>query len=130
MSLAAGLQAAPLFVSPINTVNRLRKQALNDETRRTAPDSINGVEMNKADSFTEIYFWNLNMDRLIRVLQRLELQSIRSQRELKAYAIRLEEIRAGLNADFAETVALRERADEFRFWTWRTALEKQTKPMN
>lgn len=86
--------------------------------------------MNKADSFTEIYLWNLNMDRLIRVLQRLELQSIRSQRELKVYAIRLEEIRAGLNADFAETMALRERADEFRFWTWRTALEKQTKPMN
>lgn len=86
--------------------------------------------MNKADSFTEIYLWNLNMDRLIRVLQRLELQSIRSQRELKAYAIRLEEIRAGLNADFAETMAARERADEFRFWTWRTALEKQTKSVN
>ena len=86
--------------------------------------------MNTADAFTEIYLWNLNMDRLIRVLQRLQLHSIRSQRELKAYAIRLEEIRAGLNADFAETMAARERADEFRFWTWRTALERQTKPVN
>ncbi len=46
------------------------------------------------------------------------------------YAIRLEEVRAGLNADFAETMAARERADEFRFWTWRTALEKQSKPVN
>ena len=86
--------------------------------------------MNKADFFTEIYVWNLNMDRLSRVLQRLESHSIRSQRELKAYAIRLEEIRAGLNADFAEAMAARERADEFRFWSWRIALERQTKPVN
>jgi hypothetical protein len=86
--------------------------------------------MTKGDMFTEIYLWNLNMDRLIRVLQRLELHSIRSQRELKAYAIRLEEIRAGLNADFAEAMAVRERADEFRFYTWRTAMEKETKPVN
>ena len=81
--------------------------------------------MNKTDAFTEIYIWNLNMDRLIHVLQRLELHSIRSQRELRAYAVRLEEIRAGLNADFAEMMLVRERADEFRFWYWRTAMEKQ-----
>ena len=81
--------------------------------------------MTKADAYTEIYLWNLNMDRLVRALQRLEPHSIRSQRELKAYAIRLEEIRAGLNADFSEAMAARERADEFRFWYWRTALERQ-----
>jgi hypothetical protein len=86
--------------------------------------------MNKADFFSEIYVWNLNMDRLIRVLQRLELHSIRSQRELKAYAIRLEEIRAGLNADFAEVMVARERADEYRFWSWRTALERQKEKPN
>ena len=86
--------------------------------------------MTKADAHTEMYLWNLNMDRLIRVLQRLELHSIRSQRELRAYAIRLEEIRAGLNADFAEVMLARERADEFCFWTWRIALEKRTKPVN
>ena len=86
--------------------------------------------MTKTDVFTETYLWNLNMDRLIRVLQRLELHCMRSQRELKAYAIRLEEIRAGLNADFAEAMAARERADEFRLWSWRTALEKQTERAN
>jgi hypothetical protein len=86
--------------------------------------------MPKADAYTEIYLWNLNIDRLIRVLQRLEPHSIRSQRELKAYAIRLEEIRAGVNADFAEVMVARERADEFRFWTWRIVLEKQTKLPN
>ncbi len=86
--------------------------------------------MPKADVYTEIYLWNLNIDRLIRVLQRLEPHSIRSQRELKAYAIRLEEIRAGVNADFAEVMVARERADEFRFWTWRIVPEKQTKLPN
>ncbi len=86
--------------------------------------------MTKTDAYIEIVLWNQSMDRLIRVLDRLELHLIRSRRELRAYAIRLEEIRAGLNADFAEVMAARERADEFRFWTWRIALEKQTKPVN
>jgi hypothetical protein len=96
----------------------------------SSPGSRNGEEMSKVDAFTEIYLWNLNMDRLIRVLERLEPHSIRSQRELKAYAIRLEEIRAGLNADFAEVMVARERADEFRFWSWRIALERQTERAN
>jgi len=86
--------------------------------------------MTKAEAYTEIYLWNQNVDRLVRVLQRLELHSIRSKRELRAYAIRLEEIRAGLNADFAEVMAARERADEYRFQSWRIALERQTKPVN
>lgn len=86
--------------------------------------------MTKTDAYVEIYLFNQSVDRLIRVLQRLELHSIRSRRELRAYAIRLEEIRAGLNADFAEVMVARERADEFRYWYWRTALEKQTKPVN
>jgi hypothetical protein len=97
---------------------------------KTSPGSRNGAEMSKVDVFTEIYLWNLNMDRLIRVLQRLELHSIRSKRELKTYAIRLEEIRAGLNADFAEVMAARERADELRFRSWRIALERQTETVN
>ena len=85
--------------------------------------------MTKTDAYIEIVLWNQSIDRLIRVLDRLELQSIRSRRELRAYVIRLEELRAGLNADFAETMAARERADEFRFRTWRTAAEEQTEPV-
>ena len=76
--------------------------------------------MTRTDLYSEIYLWNECVDRMVRVLQRLELHSIRSQRGLRAYAIRLEEIRAGLNADFAEVMAARERADEFRFWSWQS----------
>lgn len=48
------------------------------------------------------------------MLQRLEAFSICSNQRKKAYQVRLEEIRAGLNADFAEVTAKRERADEDR----------------
>ena len=86
--------------------------------------------MDKTDAFTETYLWNLNMDRLIRVLDRLEPHSICSRRELKLYAIRLQEIRAGLNATFAEVMAARERADEHRYWCWRTAAERKPEQLN
>ena len=86
--------------------------------------------MTKSDAYTEIYLWNLNLDRLIRVLQRLELQSICSKQELRTYELRLEEIRAGLNAAFAEAMVSRERADEFRFRSWRIAVESQPKLPN
>ena len=86
--------------------------------------------MTKSDAYTEIYLWNLNIDRLIRVLQRLELQSICMRQELKTYELRLEEIRAGLNAAFSATMVARERADEFRLRSWRTAVESQTKLPN
>jgi len=86
--------------------------------------------MTKSDEYTEIYVWNLNVDRLIRVLQRLELDSICLKQKLKIYRFRLEEIRVGLNAVFSGTMAARERADEFRLRSWRTDVENQTKLPN
>ena len=86
--------------------------------------------MTKSDAYSEIYLWNLNVDRLVRVLQRLELQCICPKQELKAYELRLEEIRAGLNAAFSEMMAARERADEYRLRSWRTGMERQTKLPN
>jgi hypothetical protein len=79
----------------------------------------------KADAFGEIYLWNREIDRLVRVLQRIENLSIRPKQELKAYEVRLEEIRAGLNADLTETIGARERADEDRLCRQRTAWEKK-----
>jgi len=79
----------------------------------------------KEDAYAEIYLWNRHVDRLVRVLQRLESSSICPKQELKAYEIRLEEIRAGLNADFAQNKAARERSDETRLRLQRAALEKK-----
>lgn len=77
----------------------------------------------KVDVYAEMYLWNRSVDRLIRVLQRLEAFSIWSNQGIKAYQVRLEEIRAGLNADFAEATAKRERADEDRLCRQRTDWE-------
>jgi len=52
--------------------------------------------------------------------------SILPRQEVKAYEVRLEEIRAALNADFTEAMATRERADQWRLNRQRTAWEKQT----
>jgi len=85
----------------------------------------------KMDAFAEIYLWNRNVDRLIRVLQRIETFSIRPKQEMKAYEVRIEEIRAALNADFTEAMATRERADQTRLNRQRTAWEKgRTDPEN
>ena len=77
----------------------------------------------KVDVYAEMYLWNRGADRLIRVLQRLEALSVCSKQRIKAYQVRLEEIRAGLNADFAEAIAKRERADESRLCQQRAAWE-------
>jgi hypothetical protein len=66
---------------------------------------------------------------MVRVLQRLELHFICSKQELKAYELRLEEIRAGLNAGFSELMA-GVNADECRLRSWRTAVESQSKLAN
>ncbi len=79
----------------------------------------------KVDAYAEMYLWNRNVDRLVRVLQRLESFSIRPKQAMKAYEVRLEEIRAALNSDFTETLATRERADQWRLNRQRIALEKQ-----
>jgi len=81
--------------------------------------------MMKVDAYAEMYLWNRNVDRLVRVLQRLESFSIRPKQEMKAYEVRLEEIRAALNSDFTETLATRERADQWRLNRQLLALEKQ-----
>ena len=77
----------------------------------------------KVDVYAEMYLWNRSADRLIRVLQRLDAFSICSKQRIKGYQVRLEEIRAGLNADFAEATAKRERSDEDRLCRQRTAWE-------
>jgi hypothetical protein len=118
-------------VCPINILNLCREDVSELGINKHNPPMVDdGATMTKADVYTEIYLWNLNVDRLVRVLQRLEMHSICRKNELKAYEMRLEEIRSGLNADFHELMVARERADAFRFWSWRTALEKQTKPAN
>ena len=83
----------------------------------------------KADGYSDIYLWNRDVDRLIRVLQRMESIGILSKREMQVYEVQLEEVRAALNAHFSEAMATSERDDHSRFKRQRTAWENiHTKP--
>ena len=66
----------------------------------------------------------MGVDR-VRVLQWLETAAICSKQEMKAHQVCLEEIRAGLNADFANAMANREREDQSRLERQRAAWEKR-----
>jgi len=79
----------------------------------------------KEDAYTEIFPRNQNVDRLVRVLRRLESLSVRPKQELKAYEVRLEEIRAGLTAEFTQAITPRDRADETGLRLQRIASEKK-----
>jgi hypothetical protein len=79
----------------------------------------------KIDIYVELYLWNRDIDPLVRVLQRLEPFSILVKQEMKLYEVRLEEIRATFNADFAEAMATRERVDERRFKRHRAPWEQK-----
>lgn len=79
----------------------------------------------KLDAYAEIYLWNKNVDALIRVLQRMEALGVRSSQEIKVHEMRLEEIRAEVNADYTEMMTGRERADQFRLKEQRAAWERQ-----
>jgi hypothetical protein len=84
-----------------------------------------GLCVMKQDAYGDMYLWNRGVDRLVRVLQRLETAAIGTKQEMKAHEVRLEEIRAGLNAEFAEAMAKREREDQSRLAAQRTAWEKR-----
>jgi hypothetical protein len=85
---------------------------------------LKGVVRVKQDAYGEIYLWNRGMDRLVRVLQRLEAAAICTKQEMKAYEVRLEEIRARLNMEFAEMMVKREREDHERLQRQRMEHEK------
>jgi len=83
----------------------------------------------KADGYFESYLWNRDADRLIRVLQRMESIGILSKQDMKIYEVRVEEVRAALNAHFSGAMATRERDDHSRLKRQRTAWENtNTKP--
>jgi hypothetical protein len=66
------------------------------------------------------------VDGLVRVLQRLEPAAISTKQGMKAHEVRLEEIRAALNADFADAMEKRGREDENRLARQRMAWEKRS----
>ena len=78
----------------------------------------------RADIYAELYFWNKNIDSLIRVLQRIEILAALPQSALKRYEVQLEELRASFNSDLLEAILTQERTDQWRLSRLREALER------
>jgi hypothetical protein len=68
----------------------------------------------KADLYTKHDLWNKSADEMIRLFQRVQDAGIWTQQEATRHVAGLESLRAKLNSDFRELMALCERTNASR----------------
>jgi predicted RNase H-like nuclease (RuvC/YqgF family) len=71
----------------------------------------------KANLRAEVHLVNRNLDEIIRLVERATDAGIWTRHEAERHERRIESLRAKLNADFRELMALRERANTLRLST-------------
>jgi hypothetical protein len=74
--------------------------------------------------YESLFLWNQGVDQLVATLRRLEKLPFADKRSLQCTQAEIEELRAGVNADFVEEIGEHERLDQGRFWKQRRAYEK------
>ncbi len=74
--------------------------------------------------YESLFLWNQGVDQLVATLRRLEKLPFADKRSLQCTQAEIEELRAGINADFVEEIGESERLDQGRFWKQRRAYEK------
>jgi hypothetical protein len=74
--------------------------------------------------YESLFLWNQGVDQLVATLRRLEKLPFADKRSLQCTQAEIEELRAGVNADFVEEIGERERLDQGRFWKQRRVYEK------
>jgi hypothetical protein len=80
----------------------------------------------KLDAYSEIYLWNKKRGRADScAAAHVEVRGALPQQTMKAHELRLEEIRAALNADFAAAMFARERGDHLCLNERRNSWEQQ-----
>jgi len=78
----------------------------------------------KISFYESLFLWNQGVDQVLTILRRLEKLPFADKRALHCTQAEIEELRAGVNADFVEEIGERERLDQGRFWKQRRAYEK------
>ncbi len=73
--------------------------------------------------YENLLLWNQGVDQLVATLRRLEKMPFANKRALQYTQAEIEELRAGVNADFVEEIGEHERHDQGRFWKQRRAYE-------
>jgi hypothetical protein len=82
------------------------------------------VRSPKLRLYESLLLWNQGVDQLVAILRRLEKLPFGDKRALQCTQAEIEELRAGVNADFVEELGEHERRDQGRFWKQRRAYEK------
>lgn len=75
--------------------------------------------------YESLFLLNQGFDHVVALLRGMEKFSIADKESMRSTLAEIEEVRAGVNADFTEHLADSERFDEGRFWKQRRAIEKK-----
>jgi hypothetical protein len=78
----------------------------------------------KPGIYESLFLWNEGVDQLIATLRSLERFFFADKHSLQCTQAEIEEIRAGVNADFVEAISEYERHNQGRFWKQRRTYEK------
>jgi len=74
--------------------------------------------------YETLFLWNQGVDQLLALLRGMGKFPFASKSALQCTQVEIEEIHAGVNADFVEDIGTQERRDQGRFWKQRRAYEK------
>src|SRR5258708_23446217 len=77
--------------------------------------------------YESLFLWNQGVDQLLTTLRHLAKSPFADKRALQCTQDEIEELRAGVNADFVEEIGEQERLDQGRFWKQRRDYEKTLK---
>ena len=75
--------------------------------------------------YESLFLLNQGVDHVLAILRGMKKFPFADKESLHSAQAEIEEVRAGMNADFAERLGDRERSDEARFWKQRRAFEKK-----
>ena len=75
--------------------------------------------------YESLFLLNQGFDHVVALLRGMEKFSIADQESMQSTLAEIEEVRAGVNADFVEPLGDRERFDESRFWKQRRGIDRK-----
>jgi hypothetical protein len=75
--------------------------------------------------YERLFLLNEGMDHVITLLREMEKFSFADMESIKCSVVEVEQVRCGINAEFAEHLVDSERFDEGRFWRQRLEFEKK-----
>jgi hypothetical protein len=92
---------------------------------RSAFPTQPSVRSPKLRIYESLFLWNQGVDQVVATLRGMERFTFVRRDALQCAQAEIEEVRAGVNADFVEELGDRERFDQGRSWKQRRTYEKE-----